>query len=420
MPLRILHLSDIHIFVEDSEQLDLDKDIRNEIELDLDKLSEDKTVDLILIGGDIAFSGKIEEYTKAGEWITSICNKTGCKEENVLVVPGNHDACWDEICPILSSAHSYLKTIKNRNELNRKIKDILTHSSARKLFLGPFNHFFEFANRYGTVPLDNFLYWQTDCMLDEKKIRITGVNSALISNKHDHKESSKLVLSEFQTTLNREKDVIHLVLCHHPIDWLIDGSDAYNDLSSRASILLFGHEHASKVSMDESKRVLNIYAGAVTPSRNEDGWIPSYNILDLSLKANTLEVGVTAREWNVEQKSFTSLNVDSDIFSIPLKEEVCVKNKNVEVISTRNVEVINVRKEDPRRKLAFFFAQMSWFKQMKIIKKLPLINLDNVDKKNADYKITKAIFNDIYEKKMQKELWDLVYQENNNIGNNPY
>ncbi|PXV58832.1 calcineurin-like phosphoesterase family protein [Dysgonomonas alginatilytica] len=420
MPLRILHLSDIHIFTETSDQLDLDKDIRNEIELDLDKLVKDNPIDLILIGGDIAFSGKVGEYLKAGEWITSICNRIGCKEENVLLVPGNHDACWDKICPILSNAHSYIKTIENRNKLNRKIKEIITHSSAKELFMAPFRHFFDFASRYGAVPLENFFYWQTDCMLDEKKIRITGVNSALISNKYDHKENSKLVLSEFQTTLNREKDVIHLVLCHHPIDWLLDGTDAYNDLSSRASILLFGHEHESRVKMDEAKGVLNIYAGAVTPSRNEDGWIPSYNILDLNLNNNTLEIRIAAREWDIRQKKFTSSIIESELYNIPLKEEAYVKAKDEEYSKEKDVEVINVRQEDPRRKLAFFFSQMPWFKQMSIIKNIPAISLDGINKKNADYRVTKNLFNDIFERNLQKELWNLVYKENNNLGNNPY
>ena len=69
MSLRFLHISDIHFQKYDGDKihLDLDADIQNEVELDLISFCKDNgAINAVLIGGDIAFSGKVEEYQVRG------------------------------------------------------------------------------------------------------------------------------------------------------------------------------------------------------------------------------------------------------------------------------------------------------------------------------------------------------------------
>lgn len=46
--------------------------------------------DFICISGDIANSGNKDEYKKAKEIITNLCNACGVDKKHVIMVPGNH------------------------------------------------------------------------------------------------------------------------------------------------------------------------------------------------------------------------------------------------------------------------------------------------------------------------------------------
>jgi predicted MPP superfamily phosphohydrolase len=135
MALKILHLSDIHFYsFGDNEHLDLDFDLRNELERDLTRLMDSiKAIDVVLIGGDIAFSGKKEEYEKASVWIKSICKITNCKEENVLVVPGNHDIKRNTINPLLKKLQETIKNSQNQGEINKELSIFLSDPNTYNL-----------------------------------------------------------------------------------------------------------------------------------------------------------------------------------------------------------------------------------------------------------------------------------------------
>ena len=69
--MRLIHLSDIHFTAGDT--WDPDEDQRTELLADVRALvDEGGTVDGILIGGDIAFSGAKAEYDVAAEWIEKV------------------------------------------------------------------------------------------------------------------------------------------------------------------------------------------------------------------------------------------------------------------------------------------------------------------------------------------------------------
>lgn len=51
--------------------------------------------DLLLITGDIAFSGKGEEYAVAREALETLCRAADVSPDRVFAVPGNHDGDRD-------------------------------------------------------------------------------------------------------------------------------------------------------------------------------------------------------------------------------------------------------------------------------------------------------------------------------------
>jgi len=91
-PIRWLHLSDLHYGCPGKELWEqVEPDFRRSVER---RVAEDGPPDLVLFTGDLAFSGKPEEYEEVDRflddllgWLTS----NGGPEPVLLPVPGNHD-----------------------------------------------------------------------------------------------------------------------------------------------------------------------------------------------------------------------------------------------------------------------------------------------------------------------------------------
>ncbi len=175
MGIKLLHLSDIHFKDYNNHTfLDLDKDIQRELELDLGELIDQiGSCDLILIGGDIAFSGEDSQYAVAHTWIKKICLIAGCSEENVLTVPGNHDVERSKICPMLQEAQSAFKKLRDRVSIDKKLEQYLLSEDASLMLLKTFNNYNSFAQKYGAIPeKGNLLFWEKDINIGDATLRI--------------------------------------------------------------------------------------------------------------------------------------------------------------------------------------------------------------------------------------------------------
>ncbi|WP_184547204.1 metallophosphoesterase [Mucilaginibacter sp. FT3.2] len=435
MGLKLLHISDIHFrSFRNNSYLDLDKDIQNELEFDLRELKADfGKIDLILIGGDIAFSGSEEEYKVADDWIKKICEITECDQENVLTVPGNHDVDRSKLSAILMDAHQQLKQLKSRNDIDKKIGQYVVDKESAKTLLSPLTNYNNFAQKYGSIPQgDNILYWTKDVLLDNSILRIRGVNSALVSDSGDDESTSKLLLGSHQSNITRDIGVVNLVLCHHPPQWLIDGDEVQNDFNARTRIQLFGHKHSF------GREVINncclvLAAGAMQPSRNEQGWEPRYNIIELSIPSvmqdHLLNVKLFKRVWKKGKKKFVADDVDGngnfeehnlqlDKHEIP--ENIIAKHEVIKELKIAPMAepVINTNSPDPKRRLAFLFLGLPYHLKLKIAFDLGLI--DDMDKDLNEIEKTQAYFKRASERSLLKELWEQVAQIINLKTTNPF
>jgi hypothetical protein len=123
-----------------------------------------------------------------------------------------------------------------------------------------------------------------------------------------------LYLGPYQTVLDPVDNVVNLVMCHHPPDWLLDGDQAWDDISGRASIHLFGHKHRQRIHLGH--RYVTFSAGAVNPDRKEKDWRPGYNIIRISLEQDgvgqpQLEVEAHLLEWQTSPEMFKPI-IDDD------------------------------------------------------------------------------------------------------------
>ena len=435
MPLKLLHLSDIHFkFYDKNGHLNLDKDLQNELLRDLTALIEKVgSLDVIIIGGDIAFSGSENEYSDADKWIENLCEATQCSVENVLCIPGNHDVEWSRIKPILEEAQQSFKSLRSRINIDAKLAKFLVDEASCDTLLRPFTNYNNFAQKYGVVPEQkNKLYWEKRFEIDDYVIRIRGVNSALVSNKSDDENTSKLILGTHQSQIVREEKVINLIVCHHPPDWLYDGTDARNEMLARAKILFFGHKHAFEVNRIDEALILS--AGAMQPPRDEPGWDPRYNVLEIEVverdNFSNLSVKIWKRVWkaNKQQCFVPDYGLGGSEFEVhllrcdPIKApEIVLKEAPLilnDVKMKENDELINPKQPNPFRKLSYLFLSLPYHTKLQIAVDLGLISED--DKDSDEIKKAQAYLNRAKKDGKLLQLWDKINQVTPQKGQNPF
>ena len=91
--LMFVHLSDIHFTKFSGDHYDLDGELREALEHDVVDLTKklNRPTTGVLVTGDIAFSGKAEEYRMARDWLERLCGLLDVPKANVWLTPGNHD-----------------------------------------------------------------------------------------------------------------------------------------------------------------------------------------------------------------------------------------------------------------------------------------------------------------------------------------
>lgn len=308
-----LHVSDIHFHYRNSANPhDPDQDLRNELLRDIRQTAGSLGPFAgILIAGDVAHSGADTEYQMAKAWIEQLRTATGCREDRVWTVPGNHDidrSVFDK-SEGLRDLRSKLRSVTPK-DLDLAVRNKLNDPLYANALFSPLEAYNRFAAPYQCEVSPLHPYWEHSVLLlnDGTKLKLRGVTSPLISDTQDSEmeDSKKLVLGKFQALCPREDGVEYLVMCHHPPLWLRDGDAIDDTLTVRARLQLFGHRHNQRVYRKENSLV--IHAGALHPDRREDGWEPRFNFITIRVapadKGRILRVRLLARVWDPKIESF--------------------------------------------------------------------------------------------------------------------
>lgn len=303
--LVLVHLSDIHFTRSSGVSVhDLDRNVRNELALDAKKVAtEIGPVTGVLVTGDIAFSGSEVEFDHATNWLRDFCRVIGCHEESVWVVPGNHDVVREKTKRKLTRMlHHGIR--KDGSDVDKELREVFSDAQSAAALLEPLADYNKFAGRFGCSISAEKHYWERDLKLDcGTPVRLRGLTSALVSNEEDRRTG--IVLGAAQATVERAPGVLHMTLCHHPPDWLRDHDSAEDHLKSKVHIQLFGHKHSQRI--DEINGNVRLVAGAMHPERNEGGWLPTYNFLEISRRdSDRICLRVYQRQWNQPDTNFVA------------------------------------------------------------------------------------------------------------------
>ncbi|MDQ0466244.1 calcineurin-like phosphoesterase family protein [Caulobacter ginsengisoli] len=309
MPIFV-HISDIHFGQEKrTGEVIVNNDVKERLITDarrtLDAIGKYPAAGII-VTGDIAYAGKVDEYKRAAEWLDRLAEAIGCSKASVHLVPGNHDIDRDEIG---SGLELMLREVGEKGE--PLLDHYLAREPDRKEMYARFAAYIPFAEGYN-CPLDRNGGLAGDKPVhlgDGKSLRFIGLNTALTCSKGKGEEGH-LIVGERQRVLPMEAGQELVVLAHHPMRWLLDGADAFSYIKNRARLLITGHEHNPTVDVEgtpDGGKLLVLAAGATVPPSNEV-LLYTYNVIEFGLDATgeKLVVTVHPRSWDHERKNFVA------------------------------------------------------------------------------------------------------------------
>lgn len=237
--LRWLHITDLHAGHKHESQATALSSLIAAVE----RFSNNKPFDLVLLTGDLAYSGREEEY-KALEaaLIRPLRETTLCADAAFYSVPGNHDLNCDIGYP------------PNWPSLGRSRQEKFFHldesgERTRSARANAFSEYQQFVTRVNISSVDPTKSPATVHYVEGKnrKYAIISTVTAFFSDKEvsDHKKAPAPVHPVRTILQGLDDDCVPIILGHHPFDWFLQDSERHfhSLLVERKALYLHGHEH---------------------------------------------------------------------------------------------------------------------------------------------------------------------------------
>jgi predicted MPP superfamily phosphohydrolase len=222
----VVHLSDIHILADDDPVLSRAERISEAI----NSRNEEAQSTLIVVSGDIAFSGKAEEYELARVFLRAIADGVVGKPV-IAVVPGNHDCNFQA------------DSAARRGLISLLASDSITiDDSVVDQCVAVQSHFLAFRDSLdnGELTSTHPLYYEYDLSIASKRLVVRCCNTAWVSSLHE--VPGTLVYPEAALD-GMSNAAFAISTFHHPYNWLIPGKAFRRIVEARSDLVLTGHEH---------------------------------------------------------------------------------------------------------------------------------------------------------------------------------
>lgn len=302
--ITIVHLSDIHIHSAEDKVLKTFENLRSAVCL----VPSNPELILILVSGDIAFSGTPVEYQAITPHFSKLAldlNSQFGAQVKWIMVPGNHDGTFKDAPKTRS--HVISGILKNSGSP--------VDESEIEACTAPQKNYFEFEGIFN--PLSDYTF--KDKLLGIKNLQAGGktfsfweFNASWLSRVPEQQGSLVFPIERYKENLLDTVDFRFAVL-HHPLNWY--AQDSYHSLRkllvNNFSVVFSGHEHVTngyiQKSLEQDTHCVFLEASALGPhNANESS---GFSVFVL----NT-DDGV------IDQRNFTfnsALNIFSETTAIP-------------------------------------------------------------------------------------------------------
>ena len=297
MKLLILHLSDIHF--------DKKNDITNEniegIKKVFNKIT-DIDAALIVISGDIAFSGKKEQYDVAWKLFRNIknvlINKNNIEKVDFAIVPGNHDIDYD------AGERSYQELV-NLHNLGQE--DLYLNDEKQKML-----NFYNHANGLECFKKRNEIVYTKKLKYKDCSVKLNLINTAIYSLKKDEDQGFHyLPENEMNKIIGKDEDDFVFTVMHHPHHWYNENirKKLEKRIYENSDVIFMGHEHyASTQEIKTEYSQVKICAGGELA--NKGNWTKSEFYLG-TLNTNDRNYNIEKYIWDIKEKIYKKSNTES-------------------------------------------------------------------------------------------------------------
>ena len=290
MKLMLIHLSDIHIVSDEDAITNRYSQIVNAVR----NLDYSLDMCVVVVTGDVAFSGIDEQYLIAWEFLDSVkkqlsehlSKSSGNKSVpiHIVVVPGNHD------CDFTAGGEV-------REILVNSILGDPSKSAAPDIVqacTGVQASFFDFLNAIEPSPrvpshqdYDIRLCYEYSLSHGQECIRFVCYNTAWLSRLHE--SQGNLFFPSKAVTNGQDGFDLVVAAFHHPYNWIeSNAARSFRDrIESTSDLILTGHEHiASMKVQDGNLGQHNVCVEGGVLQDNNDPTLSTFNvfIFDTSLR----------------------------------------------------------------------------------------------------------------------------------------
>lgn len=281
---RWLHISDIHMRPRDAWAQDV---VLRAMREDIERQRADLPFDFVLVSGDLAHSGKPEEYALVGQFFTALATAADVQIERIYCIPGNHDIDRQRQTLCFRGARA---SLRDPNETDTFLASpeadnfhaLLQRQEAYRRFQSDF-----LAGQERTATADGLGY-VAHLNIDGVRLAILGLDSAWLAEGgvDDH---LRLLIGERQVLNAIELaraagDPPHIVvaMAHHPLHLLqdFDRRTVQARIDAACHFLHCGHLHDPEV-RPNGDTCLTVAAGASFETRHSHN---AYSVITLDLQ----------------------------------------------------------------------------------------------------------------------------------------
>lgn len=278
MIVGLIHLSDIHLKSTGNSIFNKTEKLVQAINSELYSL--DKL--LLVISGDVAFSGRAEEFDLGLDLINDLIEQIKFPQTELVIIPGNHDCDF--------SADPTVREIL-MNDRGR-----LHEPTVIKNICSPLKNYFEFEEvlldnltENEKIPFKDELFKQYKFEVETKTIYLNCFNTAWFSSRHEKPGTMSYPIANYTAQLKHTADLSIAVL-HHPLHWIEPNEKRNFETLLRESndVILTGHEHTStqlEVNDLTRNKTLHLEGSALQTNNPEES---SFSIIKIDLNSNAL------------------------------------------------------------------------------------------------------------------------------------
>lgn len=291
MTALLLHLSDIHIKTAKDPVLKRAQAIAAATFASLPSASHV----FIVVSGDIAYSGAIEEYALASVFFTQLRDailSEGSSPVSFILAPGNHDCDFkrDEL------ARQVLVDALGRPEYQRVDDSVIGICTAIQ------QPYFDFRDSFEEFAEADDRLWRTRAFeVEGKRVVFEVLNIPWVSRLKEEPGRLYFPIDRYQSRPLVDADV-RLVLLHHPLNWFSQSNyrPFRTFLRRTANIIISGHEHEGAVGVvnDADTETSAYIEGCVLQGDQRNLTDSSFNLVRLDLAQG--QFASTRYCWNGE------------------------------------------------------------------------------------------------------------------------